>query len=474
MRGDRDAIVVGAGPNGLAAASALARAGMRVRVLEALDSPGGGVRSAALTLPGFVHDVCSAVHPLAVASPAFRELGVTARVEWAHPEFPVAHPLDGGRAAVVERSVDATAARLGADASAYRRTFGALARSWSALAADVLGPLRWPHRPVLMARFGLDGVRSARGLAESRFRSEEARALFAGHAAHSMLPLERAPSAAFGLVLGALAHAVGWPIPIGGSQRITDALVEVLRESGGRIELRTRVDDVSTLDAADAVLLDLTPKEALRVAGDRFPDPYRDALRDYRYGPGVFKIDWALDGAIPWDAAECRRAGTVHVGGTLDELAASERAAWEGHVAERPFVLLSQPTLVDRTRAPRGKHVAWAYCHVPHGGDVDMTRRIEAQVERFAPGFRDLVLARHTKNARDVERENPNFVGGDINGGAQDLRQLFTRPVARLDPYSTPAQGIWLCSSATPPGGGVHGMSGWHAARSVLRSLDRP
>lgn len=467
-----DAVVVGSGPNGLAAAVALAREGRSVLVAEAADAVGGGTRSAPLTLPGFVHDVCSAVHPMAVASPFLRTLPLADHgLEWVHPPTPVAHPLDGGRAAALERSVDATADALGPDARAYRKLMGPLVASADGLFADLLGPFRIPRRPVAAVRFGLRAVRSGSGLARSWFRGDGARALVAGLAAHSVLPLERSPSAAIALMLGIAGHAVGWPFPKGGAQKIADALASYFRSLGGRIEVGRAVKSVDEFPDARAVLLDVTPRQVLALTGHKLPGRYRRALERFRYGPGVFKVDWALSGPIPWQAPECRRAGTVHVGGTLDEVAAAERAPWKGEHAEWPFVLLAQPTPFDPTRAPDGKHVAWGYCHVPHGSTVDMTERIEAQVERFAPGFRELILARHTMNTVAMEAHNPNYVGGDIGGGVADWWQLFTRPVMRFDPYSTPVRGLYLCSSSTPPGGGVHGMCGYFAARSAARRL---
>jgi phytoene dehydrogenase-like protein len=470
-----DAIVVGSGPNGLAAALTLAREGCSVLVLEAAGAFGGGLRSEELTLPGFLHDVCSAIHPLGAGSPFFRGLPLAEHgLEWIHPDLPLAHPLDDGTAAVAQRSLEATAARLASDGAAYRRLFEPLARGWEGLDADVLAPLHVPRHPFAMARFGLLALRSARGLAESRFAGEAARALFAGIAAHSILPLEQAGTAAAGLVLGTLAHSVGWPLPRGGSGRIAAAMVSLLRSLGGESVSGARVSSMDELPPARAVVLDVTPRQLLAIAGSRLPAAYRSALARYRYGPGVFKLDLALDGPIPWRARDCGRAGTVHVGGTLEEIAAGEAAVWRGEHPERPLVLVAQQSLFDATRAPAGKHTAWAYCHVPHGSAVDMTGRIEAQIERFAPGFRDLVLARSAQGPAELEGRNPNLVGGDIGGGVLDLRQLFARPVLSMVPYRTPARGLYLCSSSTPPGGGVHGMCGHHAARAALHDLGRP
>lgn len=467
-----DAIVVGAGPNGLAAAIALAQKGLRVRVYEAQSEIGGGLRSAELTLPGFTHDICSAVHPLAAASPFLRELPLAQHgLEWAQPPLPLAHPLDGGRALTLQRSLAVTAAALGRDERTWRRLFSPLVRQHEALFDEVLAPLRRPRRPLLLARFGLPGLLPAATLARRLLRTEGARALLAGNAAHGVLPLERSPSAAFGLVLAALAQSVGWPSPRGGAQALAQALGSYLRSLGGEIVTGQEVTNIDDLPPARAYLLDVTPRQLLRLAGNRFPPRYRRALARYRYSPGVFKLDYALAAPIPWAAADCRRAGTLHLGGTSDEIGESLRSVWLGRVSERPFVILGQQSLFDETRAPEGRHTAWAYCHVPHGSAIDVTARIEAQIERFAPGFRERVLARHSLNARQLEAHNPNLVGGDIGGGVQDLAQHFARPVHPLAPYATPAPDIWLCSSSTPPGGGVHGMCGWHAAQAVLKSL---
>ncbi len=466
-----DAVVVGSGPNGLAAAITLARAGRSVCVFEAGDTVGGGMRTKALTLPGFVHDVCSAVHPLAVGSPFFRSLPLEHYgLEWIEPPTPLAHPLDDGSAVTLERSVEATAEGLGADAAAYQKLMGPLAQEWDAIIEEILGPLRPPRHPLALARFGAHAIRSVAGLAKSTFSGERARALLAGIAAHGMLPLEQPPSAAFALVLGMAGHAVGWPIPRGGSQRIADALAGYLRALGGDIVTEHEVTSLDALPTARMILCDITPRQLLRIGGNRLPAHYRQQLERYRYGPGACKVDWALDGPIPWQAEACGRSATVHVGGTLEEIAASERAAWKGVPSERPYALVTQPSLFDATRAPEGKHTAWAYCHVPAGSNVDMTEHIEAQIERFAPGFRERILARHTMTAKGMEAYNANYVGGDINGGVQDLRQLFTRPTIRMVPYSTPARGLYLCSSSTPPGGGVHGMCGYFAARYAMRA----
>jgi len=466
---DGDAIVVGSGPNGLAAAITLAAAGRAVRVREAQTTVGGGLRSAALTLPGFVHDVCSAVHPLAAASPFFRTLPLARYgLEWIHPFAPLAHPFDDGSAVLVERSIDATGATLGGDAAAYRALMAPLVRGWEEILADVLASPRPPRHPIHAARFGLRAIRSARGLAESLFRGPRARGLVAGLAAHAPVPLTSLGSAAFGLMLGLAAHAVGWPAPRGGAGRLTDALAAHLAALGGAIATDAPVERLDDVGAARLVLLDVTPRQLISIAGDRLPARYRRRLARYRYGPAAFKVDWALREPIPWKAAECRRAGTVHLGATLEEIAASEDAAWRGEHAERPFVLLAQPTLFDPTRAPAGRHVGWAYCHVPNGSTVDVTARIEAQVERFAPGFRDVILERSVRTPQDLEAQNANLVGGDINGGALDLRQLLFRPVPALAPHRTPLPGVYLCSASTPPAPGVHGMCGHRAALVAL------
>ena len=460
------AVVIGSGPNGLAAAITMARAGWDVTVHEAADTVGGGVRSEELTLPGFTHDVCSAIHPLGRESPFFRDLELP--VDWVQPPAPAAHPLDDGTAVVTERSFLATAEALGEDRAPYLRLLDRIVSRWSDFEPVVLGPfLPRPNRLLHAVDLSVTrtGLSSATGLAK-RFRSDRARALLAGHAAHSMLPLETRPSGGIGLVLMATAHVFGWGFPRGGSQRLADALADRLEELGGEIRTESPVDE---LPRADVVVADVVPRELLRIAGDRMPAHYVRALRRYRHGPGVFKLDWALDGPIPWRAADCCRAATIHVGGTLEELAESERAPREGRHAERPYVLLTQPSLFDDSRAPAGKHTAWAYCHVPSGSTEDMTERMEAQVERFAPGFRDLILARSSIGPVDFERRNRNIVGGDINGGLMDLRQLFFRPVRKLVPYRTPVKGLYLCSSSTPPGGGVHGMCGYSAALVALR-----
>jgi phytoene dehydrogenase-like protein len=471
-RGAYDAVVVGAGPNGLAAAVELARNGRSVAVLEAKETVGGGTRSAETTLPGFIHDLGSAIHPLGYASPYFRQLPLEEYgLEWVHPPAPLAHPFDDGTAAVLERSVEETAAALGPDARAYERLMEGVAEDAPRIASYFVGSPRLFRHPLGLGASALRALRPARALAESTFEGEKARGLFAGNAAHSFLPLEKSPSALFGLVLGTLGHAFGWPFPKGGSQRIADALTSYLLTLGGEVYTGVRVGSVEEVPRTRAVLFDVTPRQLLEIAGEHFTERYRRALKDYRYGPGVFKVDFALDGPIPWRVGECLRAGTVHLGGTLEEISAGEAAVWRGEHPERPFVLLAQQSLFDTTRAPEGKHTVWAYCHVPNGSEFDMTERIERQIERFAPGFKECILAKNAMGPADLERQNANLVGGDINGGVMDLRQLFTRPVLRPNPYSTPANGLYICSSSAPPGGGVHGMCGYLAARVALRHL---
>jgi phytoene dehydrogenase-like protein len=471
-RPEFDAVVVGSGPNGLAAAIEIARTGRRVVVFEAAETVGGGCRSAALTLPGFVHDVCSAVHPFAVTSPAFRALPLAALgVEWVEPPVMYAHPLENGRAACAYRSLPQTVAALGEDGPGYRALVEPVLDSWPSIERSVLGPLAWPDHPLALARFGTRALRPASSLARRIFPGGAGRALLAGVAAHSMLPLETAPTAGVALALMGMAHYAGWSMPRGGAQRLSDALADHLRALGGLIVTGRRIVTLDELPAARAVLCDLSPRPLLSLAGHRLPPRFRRALERYRYGMGVFKVDYALDGPIPWSNTECRRAGTLHVGGTLEEIAAAERETWEGRVPDRPYVLVTQPTLFDPSRAPAGRHVAWMYCHVPHGADVDMLPRLERQIERYAPGFRERVLARSVMRPADMERQNPNFVGGDIASGAPTLRQLFTRPTWRT--YSTPVRGLYLCSAATPPGVGVHGMCGYFAARRALQEVLR-
>jgi len=470
-----DAVVVGAGPNGLSAAVVLARAGWDVHVIEQADTVGGAARSAEVTRPGFVHDLGSAIHPMAAASPLFRTLPLEEYgLSWVQPDLPLAHPLDGGRSVAMHQSLETTARALGRDAGRYRWLTRPLADRWKALLDEVLQPvLHVPRAPLLLARFGLRAVWPAQFLGNGLFRTEEARALLAGLAAHSNLPLTAFGSTAFGLVLGVAGHAVGWPFPEGGAGAITQALADYLQDLGGIIETGRRVENVDDLPRADAVVLNLTPRQVLRVARSRLPGRYERQMEQYRYGAAAFKVDYALSDPIPWAAEACRRAGTVHVGGTLDEIAASERAVAEGRVPERPYVLLAQHSRFDETRAPDDQHTAWAYCHVPNGSTVDATTQIERQIERFAPGFRDTIVDRHVMGPQALEAWNPNLVGGDINGGSLDLRQVVGRPAFRWSPYRVPARTahgaqLYLASASTPPGGGVHGMAGRHAAQAVL------
>jgi phytoene dehydrogenase-like protein len=467
-----DAIVVGSGPNGLSAAIVLARAGLSVLVREAQETLGGGTRSSALTLPGFRPDLCSAIHPMAVASPFFRSLPLAVHgLEWIQPPLPLVHPFDDSPPAVLDRSISQTGSTISPDGTAYGRLLAPLVRSWDRLVPEILAPaIHLPSAPISMARFGLLSLLPAALLARARFKGKRAQALFAGLSAHSIVPLDKPGTSAIGLVMAAAGHAVGWPCPRGGSQQIANALASYLRSLGGIIETNAPVDSLDGLPAARAVLLDLTPRQVIRIAGPRLSGRYKNRLSRFSYGPGVFKIDWALAAPIPWTYPECRRTATLHLAGSFEEIQQGEAEAWNGTHSEKPFVLLAQPSLFDPARSPLGQHTAWAYCHVPNGSTKDMTKTIEAQVERFAPGFRDVIIARSTKNTVEMEQSNANLIGGDISGGANDLRQLLFRPVPALDPYRTSAEGLYICSASTPPGGGVHGMCGYHAARSALRN----
>lgn len=470
-----DAVVVGSGPNGLAAAITLARAGYSVQVFEANTQIGGGTRSAALTLPGFVHDVCSAVHPLALASPFFQQLPLgNLGLNWIQPEIPLAHPLNDGTAACLHRDLDLTADSLGEDASAYRFLMRPLLQHWENLAAELLRPiLHLPRHPLTLARFGALATWPATLLARTLFKSDAARALFAGIAAHSFLPLGALVSSAFALVLGAAGHVVGWPIPRGGSQSIADALSKHLQQLGGRLHASHPIKTLADLPKAGLTLFDISAWDFARIAEDSLPGKYRRRLERFRHAPGIFKIDYALSAPIPWKAEACRRAGTIHLGGTLDEIAQAEDEVAHGKVPQHPFVLVAQQSLFDSTRAPAGQHTLWGYCHVPFACKVDMSDSIESQIERFAPGFRDCIIARHSLSGLDLEKSNPNLKGGDISGGAANLWQLLARPILSPTPYRTPLSSGYLCSSSTPPGGGVHGMCGYHAAKAALRDLKK-
>lgn len=464
-----DVVVIGSGPNGFAAAIALAREGLAVRIVEARDIPGGGMRSLPLTVPGCIHDLCSAVHPLGFASPFFRTLSLERYgLTWQQPATPLAHVMADGRAVTLERSIEATAIQLGRDADAYRRLVTPFVENFDRLLEMVLGPLRVPASPLLFARFGLSALRSMCGLQRRHFTEERTGGLLGGIAAHAMVPLTSLGTASFALVLGLAGHAGGWPVARGGSRSIADALLRCFEAHGGELVTGERVTTLAQLPRARAYVFDVSPRELLSICGERLPPHYRRRVARFRHGPGVSKVDWALRGPIPWRDDACARSATVHLSGTLDDVTAAEAAVNRGELSPRPFVLVGQPGVCDPTRAPEGLHTGWAYCHVPAGSDVDASVAIEAEIERAAPGFRDLVLARHAMTAVELERDNPNYVGGDISGGVSDLWQLFFRPVARLDPYSTPAPDIFICSSSTPPGGGVHGMCGYWAARSVL------
>lgn len=464
-----DAVVVGSGPNGLAAAIVLARAGLSVQVFEARDNLGGGVRSAALTLPGFVHDVCSAVFPIAVVSPFLRELPLQQHgVTWLYPPVSLAHPFPDGPAAVIASPLDRTLESLGRDGPAYRRLIEPLLADADLLWPELLAPAHVPRHPLALLRFGLHAMRSASGFARSHFKDERARALFAGCAAHNFLPLSKPFTAALGLVLAMSGQAPGWPHPQGGAQTLTDALVAYARTLGVTFVTGRHVQNLDELPSARAYLLDVAPMHLASIAAQRLPRRYRDRLRRYRYGPSVFKIDWALSDPIPWTDEACRSAATVHVAGTLDEIAEAEASVWTGTLPDRPFILVAQPSVVDPTRAPPQGHTGWAYAHVPHAWGQDVTSLIEARIEGFAPGFRDTILGRSALSPAALERYNPNYIGGHIIGGVADLRQLFTRPVARWVPYATPDPAVFICSSSTPPGAGVHGMCGYHAARVAL------
>lgn len=468
---DYDAVIVGSGPNGLAAAILLQQNGLSVLLIEGKKEIGGGLRSAELTLPGYLHDICSAIHPLAAASPFFETLPLQQHgLEYIYPEIAAAHPFDDGTAAILSKSIEQTASLLGADEQAYLKLIKPVVKNWPLIAPDALGPLHFPKHPLAMAQFGLDGLTSARFL-EKRFKTQAAKGLFAGMAAHAIQPLSNLATSAIALVLMAQGHLKGWPVPKGGSKQIASALASYFISIGGKIETDRYIESLDQLPSTHAVLFDITPKQLLKIAGHRFSSLYKWQLEHYRYGMGVFKIDWALDAPIPFKAEQVKQAGTVHIGNTFKEIADGEQRIWKGEHPEKPYVLLAQQSQFDASRAPEGKQTAWAYCHVPNGSEKDMATIIEQQVERFAPGFRDTILAKHTFNTTQMEQYNPNYIGGDINGGVIDIGQLFTRPALRWSPYKTSAKGLYICSSSTPPGGGVHGMCGYHAAKKALSDI---
>ena len=468
---DVDVVVVGSGPNGLAAAIVLQQAGLSVLIIEGKDTIGGGLRSAELTLPGFTHDICSAIHPMALASPFFSTLPLQEHgLEYIHPPLSAAHPFDDGTAAILTKSVEETAASLGIDKEAYLNLIQPIVKSWPQIAEDVLAPLHFPKHPLKMASFGLKALTSALHLSK-KFKTKPAKGLWAGMAAHSIQPLSNLSTSAIGLVLIAAGHLGGWPVPKGGSQKIAAALSSYFISIGGKIETGLYIKKLEQLPSSKAILFDVTPKQLLEIAGHRFSSIYQWQLKKYRYGMGVFKIDFALDGPIPFSADACLNAGTIHIGNTLEEIALAEQQTSNGLHPEKPFVLLAQQSLFDNTRAPEGKHTAWAYCHVPNGSTLDRADAIEKQIERFAPGFRERILAKHSMNTSHLETYNPNYIGGDINGGIIDIGQLFTRPALRYSPYRTSAKGMYICSSSTPPGGGVHGMCGYNAAQRVLKDI---
>jgi phytoene dehydrogenase-like protein len=469
-RADYDAVVVGAGPNGLAAAITLGRQFNAVLLLEAAKTIGGGVRSSELTLPGFIHDVCSTVQPLSLASPFFQQLDLPQYgLDWIQPEIPLAHPFEDGSALFLHRSLDITAEAMGTDGKAYKKLLQPFVDDEQNLLADILRPFGFPASPFLMLRFAYHALHSLKNLVGTQFQCNRTQALFAGLAAHAMIPLEQAATAAFSIVLATLAHTVGWPIIRGGSQKLADALADCFRNGGGEIVTDRRITSLADLPKASSYFFDVTPRQLLQIEGLGLSEPYRNRLAGFRYGPGVYKMDWALNAPIPWKADICRKAGTVHLGGSLEEIAASIRDVHAGKVSSAPYIVLAQSSLFDFSRTPAGKHTVWAYCHVPHGSTADVSELMESRIERYAPGFRECILARHVFSAIGMEQYNANYVGGDINGGLQDLGQLYARPIASLHPYRTSEKNIYLCSSSTPPGGGVHGLCGYYAVNDLCR-----
>ena len=470
-REEYDAIVVGSGPNGLAAAITLKQAGLSVLLIEGSKELGGGMRSKELTLPGFIHDVCSAVHPMVTLSPFFSNIPLKEfGLEMINPTLAAAHPFDDGTAGILHHSLQGTADGLGSDGAAYLRLMQSTVQNLPKLLPDLLGPFPFPSHPVALAKFGLKALTSSTWLAD-RFKTKKARGLWGGMAAHAIQPLTSLTTSAIGLMLMAAAHVGNWPIPKGGSQSIANALVSYFLSIGGKIETDFYVKSLNQLPSSKVVLFDITPRQLLEIAGEKLSASYIEKLKKYRYGMGVFKIDWALSEPIPFKNEDCRKAGTIHLGNTIEEITHSEQITSQGKMSDKPYVLVTQPSLFDSTRAPEGKHTAWAYCHVPNGSVADQTLTIENQMERFAPGFKDVILKRHTLNSMEMEAYNPNYVGGDINGGIQDIRQLYTRPILSTSPYRTSAKGLYICSSSTPPGGGVHGMCGYHAARRALKDV---
>ena len=465
-----DAVVVGSGPNGFAAGIRLAIEGLSVKIVEAGDTLGGGMRTKELLREGFHHDICSAIHPMAVASPFFRNLPLDKHgLEWIHPDYPAAHPLEDSSAAIMFSDLAQTAFHLQEDEKTYKNVVEPICNAWNDLTKDLLGPFHIPGNPLKMASFGLKGLQPA-SLFQKKFKTQKAKALFAGMAAHSILPLDKLATSAIGLIFFGTGHTTGWPMPKGGSQSLADALRDCFHALGGETETGWKVEDIDELPSSKTILFDLTPRQVLNICGKRFSSSYRRKLEKFKMGSGVFKVDYILKEPVPWKDNQCRRAGTVHVGGTFDEIADSEKIVAKGGHPANPFILVAQQSLFDSSRTPDNRHTLWAYCHVPNGSKVDMTRAIENQIERFAPGFKDIIEEKHTMNTDDFQQYNANYIGGDINGGRQDISQLFTRPVGLFDPYSTPADGIYFCSSSTPPGGGVHGMCGYHAAESVLKN----
>lgn len=467
-----DAIVVGSGPNGFAAAITLQHAGLSVLLIEGTDSLGGGVRSAQLTLPGFIHDVCSAVHPLGEDSPVFKKLNLQKfGLEYVRSEYAIAHPFDDGSAIAIQSSIELTAEQFGTDCDNYKNFFSPLINEWSSIRSAFISPLHMSAYSKVKAGFAYHALSSGSHFAKHQFKTNRARSVFAGMAAHSMLPLNKLTSSSIAIVLNSLAHVNGWPLPKGGAQQFTNALATLFKNSGGEIQTNFMVKSLDQLPASKVVLLDTTPAQLLSIAGDRFSSLYKWRLKKYKYGVGIFKIDWALSQPVPFTNAKCRSAATIHIGGVIEEIYNSEAMISKNKIPGKPFVLFVQPCVADKSRAPEGNHIAWAYCHVPNGSTINMTERIEKQIERFAPGFKDCILTRNMMNTHDLESYNPNYIGGDINGGAPVLSQLFTRPVLKLSPYRTSAKGIYICSSSTPPGGGVHGICGYYAARRALKDV---